>query len=96
MRMKLEVLSGPLDGHLFQFNHNIDIGREGKVKINTDRFISRRHAQIEIRDARVFLEDLKSTNGTFVDEERLNGRTELNNGKIFRVGRTWLEITWEA
>ena len=95
MRLKLEVLSGPLDGHLFEFNHTVDIGREGKLKIATDRKISRRHAQIEVRDPRVFLEDLGSTNGTFVDEERLTGRVELQNGKLLRLGRTWLQICWE-
>ena len=94
MRIKLEVLSGPLDGHIFQFNHSIDIGREGKVKIGTDRFISRRHALLELKEPYVYLEDLKSTNGTFIDEQRLQGRAELHNGQIFRVGRTWLEITW--
>ena len=49
---------------------------------------------MEIQGATVFLEDLSSTNGTFVDDERLNGRVQLSNGKVFRVGRTWLQITW--
>lgn len=94
MRVNLEVLSGPLDGHVYQFNSTSDIGREGKLKLAVDRFISRKHAIIEISGAGVFLEDLRSTNGTFIDDERLEGRTQLNNGKIFRVGRTWLQISW--
>lgn len=94
MRIKLEVLSGPLDGHIFQFNHSVDVGREAKVRVPVDRFISRRHALIEIQGPTVVLEDLRSTNGTFIDGERLEGRAELPNGKIFRMGRTWFEITW--
>ncbi|CAN0349734.1 unnamed protein product [Phaeothamnion confervicola] len=94
MRIILEVTSGPMDGHLFEFNHTVDIGREGKLKLALDRFISRRHAQIEVKEPHVVLEDLRSTNGTFVDDQRLQGRVELRNGQVFRVGRTWLEINW--
>ncbi|MFA7482244.1 MAG: FHA domain-containing protein [Vulcanimicrobiota bacterium] len=94
MRVNLEVLSGPLDGHIFQFNGTSDIGREGKLKLSIDRFVSRRHAVVEIQGANIYLEDLASTNGTFVDDERVNGRVQLNNGKVFRVGRTWLQISW--
>ncbi|MBI3928029.1 MAG: FHA domain-containing protein [Armatimonadetes bacterium] len=94
MRIKLEVLSGPMDGHVFQFNHSTDIGREGRLKLPVDRFISRRHAAIELRGPNVYVTDLKSTNGTFVDDERVEGTVELRNGKIFRIGRTWLEISW--
>lgn len=94
MKIVLEIVSGPMDGHLFQFNHSVDIGREGKIKLNFDRFVSRRHAQIEVSGNRVVLEDLKSTNGTFVDEQRLDGRIDLRNGQLFRIGRTWMEITF--
>ena len=66
MRIKLEVLSGPLDGHIYQFNSTSDIGREGQIKLAVDPFVSRKHAIIEISGATVFLEDLASTNGTFI------------------------------
>lgn len=94
MRVNLEILSGPMDGHIFQFNSTSDIGREGGLKLDRDRFVSRIHATIEVTDPNVFLRDRGSTNGTFIDEERLSGRIQLSNGKIFRVGRTWLQITW--
>ena len=64
------------------------------IKLAVDRFVSRKHAIIEISGATVFLEDLASTNGTFIDDERLDGRCQLSNGKVFRVGRTWLQISW--
>ena len=94
MKVNLEVLSGPMDGHIFQFNSSSDIGREGKLRLAVDRFVSRRHAIVELQGSSVFLEDLASTNGTFLDDERLDGRVPLPNGKVFRVGRTWLQITW--
>ena len=94
MNIQLEVLSGPLDGHVYQFNSTSDIGREGKLKLAVDRFVSRRHAIIEIAGVIVTLEDLESTNGTFIDDQRVQGRVELKNGKTFRIGRTWLQIRW--
>jgi pSer/pThr/pTyr-binding forkhead associated (FHA) protein len=94
MNVQMEVLSGPLDGHIYQFNSTSDIGREGKLKLAVDRFVSRRHAIVEISGVKVTLEDLESTNGTFVDDQRVQGRVELSNGKIFRIGRTWLQIRW--
>jgi pSer/pThr/pTyr-binding forkhead associated (FHA) protein len=94
MNVQLEVLSGPLDGHIYQFNSTSDIGREGKLKLAVDRFVSRRHAIVEISGVIVTLEDLESTNGTFVDDQRVQGRIELKNGKTFRIGRTWLQIRW--
>jgi pSer/pThr/pTyr-binding forkhead associated (FHA) protein len=94
MNVQLEVLSGPLDGHIYQFNSTSDIGREGKLKLAVDRFVSRRHAIIEVAGVNVTLEDLESTNGTFIDDQRVQGRVELKNGKTFRIGRTWLQIRW--
>ena len=94
MNVQLEVLSGPLDGHIYQFNSTSDIGREAKLKLAVDRFVSRRHAIIEISGVGLVLEDLESTNGTFVDDQRVQGRVPLPIGKVFRIGRTWLQIRW--
>lgn len=94
MRVKLEVLGGPLDGHIFQFNKTVQIGREGEVGLGIDRFVSRRHAMIELQPGGVVLEDLNSTNGTFTEDRRVQGRIDLRNGQLFRVGKTWMEITW--
>lgn len=94
MNVSLEVLSGPLDGHVYQFHATSDIGREAKLKLAVDRFVSRRHAILEVGARGVILEDLESTNGTFVDDARVQGRVDLSNGKVFRIGRTWLQIRW--
>lgn len=94
MRIQLEVLGGPLDGYIFQFNKRVQIGREGDVALGVDRFVSRHHAVLEPTVGGVILEDTGSTNGTFVDGERLHGSTTLRNGQEFIVGKTWLAITW--
>ncbi|MHB2015579.1 MAG: FHA domain-containing protein [Candidatus Xenobia bacterium] len=96
MKVTLELLSGPLDGKVFAFNKSVDIGREDdcEIPVPVDKFISRRHARIIVVEPECFLEDLKSTNGTFVDDQRLHGRTVLSNGQIFKVGKTWMQTTW--
>ncbi|MGN0013074.1 MAG: FHA domain-containing protein [Candidatus Bruticola sp.] len=94
MRIMLEVLGGPLDGYVFQFNKRVQIGREGDVALSVDRFVSRHHAVLEPTAGGVILEDKGSTNGTFVDGERLYGSVALKNGQEFIIGRTWLHISW--
>ena len=96
MKVTLEMLSGPLDGEVHQFQSTIDIGRDNtcEVPIPVDKFISRRHARILVVEPECFLEDMDSTNGTFIENQRLKGRVLLNNGQTFRVGKTWMQITW--
>jgi pSer/pThr/pTyr-binding forkhead associated (FHA) protein len=96
LRITLEILSGPLDGEKFQFSKTGEIGRDDKceVPIKVDKFISRHHARIMVVEPECFLEDLGSTNGTFIDDERLHKRVMLDNGHTFRVGKTWMQIDW--
>lgn len=54
-----------------------------------DERVSRVHARFErADDAWMLVDDGLSTNGTFVNEERLNGRRGLNDGDILRFGET--------
>lgn len=96
MKVSLEILSGPLDGEVFGFTSTVDIGRENtcEVPIPVDKFISRHHARILVVEPECFLEDLDSTNGTFIENQRLRGRIVLNNKQTFRVGKTWMQISW--
>jgi pSer/pThr/pTyr-binding forkhead associated (FHA) protein len=60
------------------------IGREtGDVVFSDDEFMSRRHAQIAFRNGRGHLEDLGSSNGTFL---RLRGPHGLSSGDLIRMG----------
>lgn len=96
MKIALEILSGPLDGQKFEFNRTVEIGRDDKCElpIKIDKFISRHHARLLVVEPECFLEDLDSTNGTFIDDERLRKRIMLENGQTFRVGKTWMQINW--
>src|SRR5471032_1802390 len=45
---------------------------------------SRRHAELSVVDATVYVEDLRSTNGTFINGERIAARTALKSGDLLR------------
>ena len=53
---------------------------------------SRRHAVIRIAGATATIEDCGSKNGTFVGDERVEGRRELSSGDDIRLGKAWLRF----
>lgn len=98
----LALMSGPKDGAILSFetlleNDNsieISIGRrEGcDVCLSYDSQVSREHAVLIYDGSHFVLEDCNSTNGTFVGEQKITGRVEVQPGELFRVGRTWLRV----
>jgi hypothetical protein len=70
------------------------IGREPDCDlVLDDPRASRRHAQLEVQpDGRVVLRDLGSSNGTFVDDTRVEDATWLSLPAVVRVGRTTLQV----
>ncbi|HEU5143438.1 MAG TPA: FHA domain-containing protein, partial [Solirubrobacterales bacterium] len=67
------------------------IGRGGSadLRLDWDEEISALHAQIEVvRDECTLLDDGLSRNGSFVNEERVDGRRRLRDGDTLRFGRT--------
>ena len=72
------------------------IGRMGRSDISIDdSSVSREHAFIERKDGRFILEDLKSTNGTFINGEFVDVRV-LNHGDKIRIGNTALQFIVEG
>ena len=92
----LEVLSGPLDGQTWTFDHEITIGRDDAVAqacIALDRYVSRQHARLQIDSEKIRLTDLRSRNGTRLNGETVVGDVPLGIGVPFVVGRTTLRVT---
>lgn len=72
------------------------IGRTDRSDIFIDdSSASREHAFIERKDGRFILEDLKSTNGTFINGEFVDVRV-LNHGDKIRIGNTVLQFIMEG
>ena len=58
--------------------------------------ISRKHAQIIIREDRLWVLELGSTNGTFVNRERVRGEHPLTNGDVLHFCSQEFRIVWKA
>jgi pSer/pThr/pTyr-binding forkhead associated (FHA) protein len=75
MQVNLRVLAGPYQGRVFSFTQSDTflIGRsnDAHLCLSDDKFFSRNHCLLEITPPHCFLRDLGSTNGTFVNGERV-------------------------
>ena len=67
-------------------------GAQNDLALDSDDFASARHARIEPRRDGVWVEDIGSTNGTFVNGIRLTRERRLAPGDILRVGETDLRF----
>jgi hypothetical protein len=87
-QFQLIMRSGPTPGAAFTLEGDqITIGRDSvnEVVIN-DAEISRRHARLTFQGGKYVLEDLGSTNGTFVNGQRLAGPRVLKAGEVVSFG----------
>lgn len=85
-RATLTLMSGTEAGQVFTLADEAVIGRELEAQVRLDDgSVSRRHARIYRSDARFFVEDLGSTNGTFVGGHKVE-RSELSSGDRIQVG----------
>jgi serine/threonine-protein kinase len=97
VRVLLEVTAGSEKGRSFEL-HGADsflVGRSGRAHLvldpTADRFISRAHCLIDVRPPRCLVTDLDSTNGTFVNGERVH-QADLSDGDEVRIGRTTIRV----
>jgi pSer/pThr/pTyr-binding forkhead associated (FHA) protein len=91
---KLVVIEGPLNGTVIPLgNVQITIGRApDSTLVIDDDYASSRHARIYPSEGAWVVEDLGSTNGTWIDRTRITTPTVLPVGAPLRVGRTTLQI----
>lgn len=71
----------------------ITIGRaEDSTLVISDDYSSARHARLFPRDGQWFIEDLGSTNGTYLDRSKIKAPSPVPLGVPIRIGRTSLEL----
>jgi pSer/pThr/pTyr-binding forkhead associated (FHA) protein len=92
---RLVIVKGPESGKsLDLIDDIITFGRsEDSRVVLSDEYCSNRHARMVRRaDGRWLLEDMGSTNGTFVHERKVSGPTVIAIGDPIRMGRTEIEL----
>jgi FHA domain len=87
---------GGLDaGERFDLIGGLSIGRSAEADVRIDdRYASGLHARIFSREGRTYVEDMRSTNGTILNEATLHGEAELIDGDVVRIGDT--EFRYES
>jgi pSer/pThr/pTyr-binding forkhead associated (FHA) protein len=82
-------------GQVYDVSDELKIGRAAtcQVALADDSYVSQLHARIFRRDGSLFIEDMGSTNGTFLNRKKLTGPVALRRGDRVQVGQTVLEVT---
>ncbi len=96
--------SGPVEGLEYPINNAVVIGRAMECDITLSRsYVSRGHARLKLVDKRLLIEDLDSSNGTYVNGVKIVGEESLQHGDeisfkdvVFRVREDRLQFQDEA
>ena len=84
--VRFSVAAGPerevaLDGTAI-----VGTGEGSAIRIEGDRLVSRVHAELSVKDDGVWVRDLGSMNGTFINETRVESPAALRDGDVVHVG----------
>lgn len=96
MPVQFEIIEGNQVGKKMRFEKShIIIGRSESDLVLNDLDVSRSHCMVEVLSSEViFLKDLKSTNGTFLNSERIES-SRLKSGDRIGVGNTILKFEYK-
>jgi hypothetical protein len=93
-RLVVERAPGHDPGMIYDLDSDIVLGRGDRAEIRLeDPFASSRHARIYEQGNILVIEDLRSTNGTYLNEELLESPRPLHPGDHMRIGES--EFTFE-
>ena len=93
--IEVEVVGGPMDGEkrrLAKVCVTIGRGEMNDLPLRLDPTISMKHARIVREGQHFWLEDLESSNGTFIGDKQIRERTLIGAGGEFMVGQTSIEL----
>jgi pSer/pThr/pTyr-binding forkhead associated (FHA) protein len=111
-QLRIIVMSGIEDGTALDFDvardgvtldrkWTLTIGRkdDNDLVLRHDTFVSRQHAKIHLLPDESWLEDLNSTNGSFIENDndffndrQISGLVRIKANQLFRIGRSWLRF----
>jgi hypothetical protein len=92
---RLVVVSPPeQEGAEFPLADELTVGRAGGcgVLLGADTFVSQIHARVFRRDGDLYLEDIGSTNGTYLNKKKVTAPVTIRKGDKVQFGRTTMEV----
>jgi pSer/pThr/pTyr-binding forkhead associated (FHA) protein len=92
-RQPVESQDATQKGTTFDLGAEVTVGRAAgcHIALPDDTFVSQLHARVFERSGQVYVEDLGSTNGTYVNGHRVSAPTPVHKGDSLQVGSTILE-----
>lgn len=90
----LRLMAPPeLRGRTFQLGEETTIGRAAGCQVTIDdTYASQLHARVFQRDGQIFVEDIGSTNGTYLNRKKVTGPMVFQRGDQLQIGNTVLEL----
>ncbi|MGH9057585.1 MAG: FHA domain-containing protein [Acidimicrobiales bacterium] len=81
-------------GHEFPLSEELTVGRAAGcgVSLPDDTFVSQLHARVFRHDGAFYVEDLGSTNGTYLNKKKVSTPSSVRKGDKLKIGRTVLEV----
>jgi pSer/pThr/pTyr-binding forkhead associated (FHA) protein len=87
------VIEGEHKGKTFDLGDELTVGRAEKCRlVLDDNYVSQVHARFFAKDGAYMIEDLGSTNGTYLNRRRITAPVELQRGDRVKIGKTVLEL----
>jgi hypothetical protein len=80
-------------GRRYPLGDEITVGRAAGCQVTVDdTYVSQLHARVFTREGQLFVEDLGSTNGTYLNRVKVAGPMVMQKGDRLQVGNTVLEV----
>jgi hypothetical protein len=80
-------------GRMFPLGNELTVGRAAGCQVTLDdTYASQLHARVFSRDGQLFVEDLGSTNGTYLNRKKVQGPMVMQRGDKLQVGNTVMEL----
>jgi pSer/pThr/pTyr-binding forkhead associated (FHA) protein len=93
--IRVEVVGGPMDGVTARVEVDelfIGRGASADLSLRLDPLVSTTHARLFKDGSRLWLEDLESSNGTWIGEDRIREPAPIAPGTLFVLGNTCIEL----
>jgi hypothetical protein len=80
-------------GKTYEVADELTVGRAAGCQITlSDTYVSQLHARLFRRDGQLYVEDLGSTNGTYLNRKKVTGPVALRRGDRLQIGKTVMEL----